>query len=326
MLKNLIPSAYESIYYGLFILCGFFIPFLSIRVFKNILPRDKGRDFALNGKLSEGKPRGAGLLMFTSFIITVALFVPLTVELIIYIAFIYLEMLSGYLDDSAAIPWGRVKKGLIDLVVSVGISSTYCIYNQPTVKLALVSISFTLPTVVYIVLGAALVWGSINVTNCSDGVDGLCGSLSIISLATVFILMQNMINLGEESDDFRLIILSAILMLIAYLWYNTSPSVILMGDAGSRALGVLIALSAMKLGSPLLFLIFAFMLIIDGGLSLLKISCIKFLKMKNFMKNIRTPIHDHMRKNNGWSDTQVVTRFSIVQGVISLALIGFLTR
>ncbi|MCD7727366.1 MAG: phospho-N-acetylmuramoyl-pentapeptide-transferase [Ruminococcus sp.] len=326
MLKNLIPSAYESIYYGLFILCGFFIPFLSIRVFKNILPRDKGRDFALNGKLSEGKPRGAGLLMFTSFIITVALFVPLTVELIIYIAFIYLEMLSGYLDDSAAIPWGRVKKGLIDLVVSVGISATYCVYNEPTVKLALVGVSFTLPTVVYIVLGAALVWGSINVTNCSDGVDGLCGSLSIISLATVFILMQNMINLGEEADDFRLIILSAILMLIAYLWYNTSPSVMLMGDAGSRALGVLIALSAMKLGSPLLFLIFAFMLIIDGGLSLLKISCIKFLKMKNFMKNIRTPIHDHMRKNNGWSDTQVVTRFSIVQGVISLALIGFLTR
>ncbi len=326
MLKNIIPSAYESIYYGLFILCGFFIPFLSIRVFKNILPRDKGRDFALNGKLSEGKPRGAGLLMFTSFIITVALFVPLTSELIIYIAFIYLEMLSGYLDDSAAIPWGRVKKGLIDLVVSVGISATYCVYNEPTVKLALVGISFTLPTVVYIVLGAALVWGSINVTNCSDGVDGLCGSLSIISLATVFILMQNMINLGEEADDFRLIILSAILMLIAYLWYNTSPSVMLMGDAGSRALGVLIALSAMKLGSPLLFLIFAFMLIIDGGLSLLKISCIKFLKMKNFMKNIRTPIHDHMRKNNGWSDTQVVTRFSIVQGVISLALIGFLTR
>ncbi|MCC8192258.1 MAG: phospho-N-acetylmuramoyl-pentapeptide-transferase [Ruminococcus sp.] len=326
MLKNLIPSAYESIYYGLFILCGFFIPFLSIRVFKNILPRDKGRDFALNGKLSEGKPRGAGLLMFTSFVITVALFVPLTTELIIYIAFIYLEMLSGYLDDSAAIPWGRVKKGLIDLVVSVGISATYCVYNEPTVKLALVGVSFTLPTVVYIVLGAALVWGSINVTNCSDGVDGLCGSLSIISLATVFILMQNMINLGEEADDFRLIILSAILMLIAYLWYNTSPSVMLMGDAGSRALGVLIALSAMKLGSPLLFLIFAFMLIIDGGLSLLKISCIKFLKMKNFMKNIRTPIHDHMRKNNSWSDTQVVTRFSIVQGVISLALIGFLTR
>ena len=68
------------------------------------------------------------------------------------------------------------------------------------------------------------------------------------------------------------------------------------------------------------------MLIIDGGLSLLKISCIKFLGLKNFMKNTRTPIHDHMRKNKDWSDTQVVVRFSIMQGVISLALIGFLLK
>ena len=100
----------------------------------------------------------------------------------------------------------------------------------------------------------------------------------------------------------------------------------LMGDAGSRAIGVLLAISAMKLGSPLLFIIFAFMLIMDGGLSLLKISCIKFLGLKNFMKNTRTPIHDHMRKNKGWSDTQVVIRFSIVQGIISLVLIGLLLK
>lgn len=322
MLKNIIPSAYESIYYGLFMLCGFFIPYASIKLFRNILPRDKGREFALNGKLSEGKPRGAGLLMITSLVITAALFVPLNLELIIYIGFIYLEMLSGYLDDSASIPWGRVKKGLIDLVVSVGISATYCIYNAPILKLALFGISFTLPIAVYIILGAALVWTAINVTNCSDGVDGLCGSLSIISLATVFVLMLNM----DTDDEFKLLILSAILMLIAYLWFNTSPSVMLMGDAGSRALGVLLAISAMKLGSPLLFIVFAFMLIIDGGLSLLKISCIKFLGLKNFMKNTRTPIHDHMRKNKDWSDTQVVVRFSIMQGVISLALIGFLLK
>lgn len=322
MLKNIIPSAYESIYYGLFMLCGFFIPYASIKLFRNILPRDKGREFALNGKLSEGKPRGAGLLMITSLVITAALFVPLNLELIIYIGFIYLEMLSGYLDDSASIPWGRVKKGLIDLVVSVGISATYCIYNAPILKLALFGISFTLPIAVYIILGAALVWAAINVTNCSDGVDGLCGSLSIISLATVFVLMLNM----DTDDEFKLLILSAVLMLIAYLWFNTSPSVMLMGDAGSRALGVLLAISAMKLGSPLLFIVFAFMLIIDGGLSLLKISCIKFLGLKNFMKNTRTPIHDHMRKNKDWSDTQVVVRFSIMQGVISLALIGFLLK
>ncbi len=320
MLKHIIPAAYEGIYYGLFMLVGFLIPFLLLRIFKNILPRDKGREFALNGKLSEGKPRGAGLLMMTSLVFVAALFVPMTLELIIYLGFIYLEMMSGYLDDISTSSWGRLKKGLIDLVVSVGISTAYCLYNSGRITLMLFGVSYDLPIAVYIVLATALVWGAINVTNCSDGVDGLCGSLSIISLATVFVLMLNM----DADDEFRLIILSAILMLTAYLWYNTSPSLMLMGDAGSRAIGVLLAISAMKLGDPILFIFFAFMLIIDGGLSLFKISCIKFLKMNGFMKNIRTPIHDHMRKNRGYSDTQVVVRFSIIQGIISLALIGFL--
>lgn len=320
MLKHIIPAAYEGIYYGLFMLAGFLIPFLLLRIFKNILPRDKGREFALNGKLSEGKPRGAGLLMMTSLVFVAALFVPMTLELIIYLGFIYLEMMSGYLDDISTSSWGRLKKGLIDLVVSVGISTAYCLYNSGRLTLMLFGVSYDLPIAVYIVLATALVWGAINVTNCSDGVDGLCGSLSIISLATVFVLMLNM----DADDEFRLIILSAILMLTAYLWYNTSPSLMLMGDAGSRAIGVLLAISAMKLGDPILFIFFAFMLIIDGGLSLFKISCIKFLKMNGFMKNIRTPIHDHMRKNRGYSDTQVVVRFSIIQGIISLALIGFL--
>lgn len=319
MLKLFIPAEYEGIYYGLFMLIGFFIPFFSLRLFKNILPRDNGREFALNGKLSEGKPRGAGLLMISSFVVVTALFVPMDLELIIYMGFIYLEMLSGYLDDSSATSWGRLKKGLIDLVVSVGISTAYCLYNSGKLTFMLFGVSVELPIAVYIVLATALVWGSINVTNCSDGVDGLCGSLSIISLATVFVLM---LKVGT-SDDFMLVILAAMLMLLAYLWYNTSPSAMLMGDAGSRAIGVLLAISAMKLGDPVLFLFFAFMLIIDGGLSLFKISCIKFFKIKGFMNGIRTPIHDHMRKNKGYSDTQVVVRFSIIQGVISLALIGF---
>ncbi len=74
----------------------------------------------------------------------------------------------------------------------------------------------------------------------------------------------------------------------------------------------------LKTGSPLIFIPFAFMLIVDGGMGLIKVSFIRFLKIKGFMKNIRTPIHDHVRKNKGWSDTQVVTRFSIVQIIICI--------
>ena len=69
-------------------------------------------------------------------------------------------------------------------------------------------------------------------------------------------------------------------------------------------------------GVPVLWIPMALLLIIDGGLGLLKRTVLRVLKAKNFMKNIRTPIHDHCRKNKGWSDTQVVLRFTLLQLVI----------
>ena len=93
-----------------------------------------------------------------------------------------------------------------------------------------------------------------------------------------------------------------------------------MGDAGSRAIGFFLAVIALKTKSPLLFIPAVFVIIIDGGLGLVKVFLLRFLKIK-ILANTRTPIHDHMRKSKGWSDTQVVFRFAILQIVISLALL-----
>ena len=75
-----------------------------------------------------------------------------------------------------------------------------------------------------------------------------------------------------------------------------------MGDAGSRALGFFIAVLAMKSGHPLIYILLALVLIIDGGLGLVKIFLLRFLKI-HVLKNTLTPIHDHVRKNKDWSDT-----------------------
>jgi len=61
-------------------------------------------------------------------------------------------------------------------------------------------------------------------------------------------------------------------------------------------------------------------LLLDGGLSIAKISLKRFLKV-SILKNVRTPIHDHFRKNKGWSDTQTVYRFVIVQIVICFVVL-----
>ena len=298
-------------------LCSFLIAFFSLKFFKRILPKDQGRAFAVNGALSEGKPRGAGIIFVTSFTLCTALFYPLDIENIIYLVLVYAAMLSGYFDDAAETPWGNLKKGLIDLVISLGIAFTYYFYNGSQVKLYITDSTFTIPAPLFIILAGVLVWTAINVTNCTDGVDGLCGSL----VMTVLLPLAFMGTKSGAAD--MLLPMIMFVTLAAYLWFNCSPSQMLMGDAGSRALGVFLAVMFLKTAAPFAFIPMAIVIILDGGLGLLKLSFRRFLKIKNFMEGIRTPLHDHARKNKGWSDTQVVIRFTILQIIVNLCFMAF---
>lgn len=298
-------------------LCSFLIAFFSLKFFKRILPKDQGRAFAVNGALSEGKPRGAGIIFVTSFTLCTALFYPLDIENIIYLVLVYAAMLSGYFDDAAETPWGNLKKGLIDLVISLGIAFTYYFYNGSQVKLYITDSTFTIPAPLFIILAGVLVWTAINVTNCTDGVDGLCGSL----VMTVLLPLAFMVTKSGAAD--MLLPMIMFVTLAAYLWFNCSPSQMLMGDAGSRALGVFLAVMFLKTAAPFAFIPMAIVIILDGGLGLLKLSFRRFLKIKNFMEGLRTPLHDHARKNKGWSDTQVVIRFTILQIIVNLCFMAF---
>lgn len=298
-------------------LCSFLIAFFSLKFFKRILPKDQGRAFAVNGALSEGKPRGAGIIFVTSFTLCTALFYPLDIENIIYLVLVYAAMLSGYFDDAAETPWGNLKKGLIDLVISLGIAFTYYFYNGSQVKLYITNSTFTIPAPLFIILAGVLVWTAINVTNCTDGVDGLCGSL----VMTVLLPLALMVTKSGAAD--MLLPMIMFVTLAAYLWFNCSPSQMLMGDAGSRALGVFLAVMFLKTAAPFAFIPMAIVIILDGGLGLLKLSFRRFLKIKNFVEGIRTPLHDHARKNKGWSDTQVVIRFTILQIIVNLCFMAF---
>ena len=211
------------------------------------LPRDMGREFAHNGKLSAGKPRGAGIIFISVFCIAALLFGEMSVEMFIYLV----------------------------------------------------------PPVLFFILTIILVWAAINVTNCSDGVDGLSGTLTIITLVTIYVIDQ----IRGNETQFPYIILLFVVCILGYLWYNATPSRLMMGDAGSRAMG-----------SPFLFLLVALILILDGGLGLVKVALLRFLKIHIFA-NTTMPLHDHVRKKIGWSNTQTVFRFAIIQIVISIATV-----
>lgn len=283
------------------------------------LPRDAGRAFAHDGKLSAGKPRGAGIIFIFVFVAAAFLFAPVNLEIIIYLILIVAEMLTGYMDDSSENPWGEYKKGLLDLIVAVILAVTYLSFNSSTIEIASLGMRLTIPPVLFGLLTVILVWGSINVTNCTDGVDGLSGTLAIITLGTFYVID----HIKGNQDNFTFLILLFMICILGYLWYNATPSLLLMGDAGSRAMGIFISIAALKSGSPLLYIPVALVFILDGGLGLLKVALIRGFKI-HILKNVRTPLHDHVRKVMGWSNTQTVFRFAIIQIVISVAVVYLL--
>lgn len=288
-------------------------------VLHDYLPKDIGREFAHNGKLSAGKPRGAGIIFISVFTAAAFLFGELSIEMVIYLILVFVEMLTGFMDDAAEEPWGEYKKGILDFLVAAVAAVNYMHFNSTRIEIATLGIKLDIHPVLFFVLTIILVWAAINVTNCSDGVDGLSGTLTIITLMTIYVIDQ----VKTSGENFSYVILLFVVCILGYLWYNATPSRLMMGDAGSRAMGIFIAIAVLKTGSPFLFLPAAFVLIADGGLGLIKVALLRFLKIHIF-KNTTMPLHDHVRKKIGWSNTQTVFRFAIIQIVISIAAVYLL--
>ncbi len=319
MINYFLNSPHAGIVGFVGVLFAYIVTCLALGMAKEKLPRDHGRQFAHDGVLSAGKPRGAGFIFILIFVLTAIIFGDLERELIIYLILTVAAMITGFLDDCAKVSWGELRKGLLDLVIAVMTAITMVNFNGSDVLISFTGQVITLHPVVYIVLAIILVWASINVTNCADGVDGLSGTLASISLITIYIIMKD----RALSPSFMYLILVFVVCILGYLWFNATPSLLMMGDAGSRAIGLFIAIAVMKTGSPFLYLLIAFVLMLDGGLGLVKVALLRFLKIKILTK-IRTPLHDHVRKNKNWSNAQTVFKFAIIQIMISMATIWLL--
>lgn len=316
MINQIISISEYSIIGFLGVAFAYLLTCILLGTCNNKLPHDHGRAFAHDGGLSAGKPRGAGFIFILVFVITGLIFGDLDRETIIYFILLVAAMMTGFLDDCAKVSWGELRKGLLDLVIAVMTAITYVNFNGSDVVFAFTGQTITLHPVVYGILAVILVWVSINVTNCADGVDGLSGTLSCITLATIYLIMQA----GEIATGFQYLILLFIACILGYLWYNATPSRLMMGDAGSRAIGLFIAIAVMKSSSPFLYILVAAVLMVDGGIGLVKVSLLRYFKIKILTK-VRTPLHDHVRKNKTWSNAQTVFKFAIIQIMISAAVV-----
>lgn len=289
---------------------GFFITFFVLKKALLTLPKDQGRKYAINGELSKGKPRGGGVVFVIVYCAVSLIMLSFSAEYAVYYALLIAAMLTGYLDDMSKVPWGEVKKGLLDLVICIISVVTYCNFDgNYTLKFSQ-NVSLELPPVIYMLIAVFFLWVSINVTNCTDGVDGLLGTLSIITLIALSLIIKS-------TESGMCLVFAAVLL--AYLYYNASPSKLIMGDAGSRAIGLFIGIMTLKTHIPLIYFLIAGVIFVDGGIGLVKLLVLRIFKTKNFLKNIRTPLHDHFRKNKDWSDTQVTARFAVIHTVLCLA-------
>lgn len=316
MIHFFISQEYASMLAFLGILFAFALTVFATAKLSPWLPKDAGREFAHDGKLSAGKPRGAGIIFVLVFAVTALIFADVDAEMVIYLVLLVISMLTGFLDDASKTPWGEYKKGFLDLCVAGMVALTFLKFNSNMVELSMFDIRFTLHPVVFALFTVALVWVSVNVTNCSDGVDGLSGTLTIITVMTIYLIDR----IKGVSEEFSFLILLFAVCILGYLWYNATPSRLMMGDAGSRAMGLFISIAILKTGSPLLYIPVALVLLLDGGLGLVKVALLRFCKIHIF-KNIRMPLHDHVRKVWDWSNTQTVFRFAIIQIILAVAVV-----
>ncbi|WII73330.1 hypothetical protein QJS83_05535 [Bdellovibrio sp. 22V] len=321
---------------GLSVLSCFVLSFFLLPRLMNKLPRDRGRNHAVQGAVAAGKPTGAGVIFVSLFVVVELLFLPLSIEVLGILLLTFGAMMSGWLDDKSVTSWGEYKKGLIDMVLAIAAAFLLSGMKDVEIWLPFTSQMFLLPLWLFVPLATILLWATINSTNCTDGVDGLSGTLTAFAFTSLgsllyFILghkeIANHLLLPHYADgaNWGMMAFSMVGCILGYLWYNANPSILLMGDAGSRALGFLLGVFVIKSGNPFCILIVSAVLMVNGGTGLVKVAIMRFFKVA-FLKNVRFPLHDHMRHNKGWSNTQVLVRFALIQVMITLTLLIFLIK
>ncbi len=331
------------------LLCVIFLPRLW-----NRLPRDRGKAICkdLGGLGSAGKPTGAGFYITLIALPVIILFAPLAFWDLMTVLSLYVAMLFGYLDDKAIVPWGELKKGMLDLVVSLAAAVFIYLGHHENGGMLVWVPFFTGPINgayivsgwLYVPVAAFLLWFTMNVTNCSDGVDGLAGSLTVIALAMLAVILYVVVGYRPVAHYFLIPVYAeaarwAIVVMIvagsfgAYLWWNAEPSKILMGDAGSRFLGMLVAAASLMTGNPFIVLALSPIVIVNGGGGLGKLVLLRLAKKIGFeigedaaIRRIRFPLHDHCKKNLHWTNAQVLMRFILLQLAVMPILLVLLIK
>ena len=163
-----------------------------------------------------------------------------------------------------------------------------------------------------------------NAVNLTDGLDGLATVPSIMAFFTLsilvyvtghaifssYLLLPNIQNVGE------LVIMGTAICgaLIAFLWFNSHPAEIFMGDSGSLPLGAFMGYMAIVAKSELLLLAIGFIFVLETVSVILQVGSYKLRQKRVFLM---APIHHHFEQK-GWKENKIIVRFWIISFMTNL--------
>lgn len=299
------------------ILCPAVIPFLHKLKFGQQVRTD-GPQAHLK---KQGTPTMGGLVILTSIIIT-SLFYIRDYPRIIPVLFVTVGFgIIGFLDDYIKIVMKR-SEGLNPkqkLAGQIAITGVFVYYLMNAGEVGMTSLIpftggfekgyfldlgiFFVPFVFCVVLGTD------NGVNFTDGLDGLCTSVTIL-VATFLTIVA----IGEDSG-ISPITGAVVGSLLGFLLFNVYPARVFMGDTGSLALGGFVASSALMMQMSFFIPVVGLIYLVEVLSVIMQVSYFKATKGKRIFK--MAPIHHHFELC-GWSETRVVAVFSITTAILCL--------
>lgn len=229
----------------------------------------------------------------------------------------------GFLDDYIKVVKKRnmgltiMQKTVLQVVLMVGYLATLYI-NDPTGSMFIPFVGMVETKIFFWVLGVAVIYCTTNAVNFTDGVDGLCGSVTVTA-AFSFIAIAALRNC------FGISLLASALAggLIGYLIWNWHPAKVMMGDLGSMFLGGMIVAFSYAVDCPLIILLTGIIYVAEFGSDVIQIGYFKLTHGKRIFK--MAPIHHHFEMC-GWKEVKIVKIFTAVNlcgGIIAVLLMYF---
>lgn len=224
----------------------------------------------------------------------------------------------GFLDDYIKVVKKRnlgltiLQKTILQVVLMVGYLLVLYI-NDPTGAMLIPFVGIVETKVFFWLIGFAVIYATTNAVNFTDGIDGLCGSVTLTA-AISFIAIAALHNrLGVS-------LLASCLVgaLIGYLIWNWHPAKVMMGDLGSMFLGGLIVAFSYAVDCPFIILLTGIIYVAEFGSDIIQIGYFKLTHGKRIFK--MAPIHHHFEMC-GWKEVKIVKIFSAINLLGGLAAV-----